>query len=263
MSRDLESAVGKAASLIIGSKYVVALVGAGISVESGIPPFRGPGGLWTKYGEPDMRDYERFLEDPKAWWVERLKPPRHMADFRARIYDSKPNPAHYALAEMEEIGVLRSVVTQNVDNLHRIAGSRNVVEIHGNVTKLRCISCGRRFPREGFSLEELPPRCPVCQGIVKMDTVMFGEPIPPDVLQSSRAEALRCDCMLLIGTSGVVYPAAGLALIAKRRSAALIEVNPNKTELSDIVDIALRGTAGEILPQIVNRVKRLQGGRQS
>jgi NAD-dependent deacetylase len=112
-------------------------------------------------------------------------------------------------------------------------------------------------------LEELPPRCPVCQGIVKMDTVMFGEPIPPDVLQSSRAEALRCDCMLLIGTSGVVYPAAGLALIAKRRSAALIEVNPNKTELSDIVDIALRGTAGEILPQIVNRVKRLQGGRQS
>jgi len=261
LSKDLESMVEKAAALIVGSRYVVALVGAGISVESGIPPFRGPGGLWTRYGEPDMRDYERFLENPKAWWLERLKPSEHMAEFRDGIRSAKPNSAHYALAEMEKIGVLKSVVTQNVDNLHHVAGSRNVIEIHGNLYKLRCISCGRRTLREGFSFEELPPKCPVCGGIVKTDTVMFGEPIPPDVMQSSRAEAMRCDCMLLIGTSGVVNPAAGLPIIAKRRNAILIEVNPHQTELSDIVDLTLRGTAGTILPQIVKCVKGLVGDR--
>jgi len=257
LAQSVDSPLEKAAKLIVGSRYVVALVGAGISIESGIPPFRGPGGLWTKYGEPGMRDYQRFLENPRAWWIERLRLSGHMAEFRDRIQNAKPNPAHLALAELERMGFLKSVVTQNVDNLHQAAGSRNVIEIHGNTHKLRCISCTRRFPREGFPLEELPPKCPACKGVVKTDTVMFGEPIPADVLQSCIAEAMKCDCMLLIGTSGVVYPAAELPLIAKRRDAELIEVNSHQTELSDAADLILRGMAGEILPRIVEGVRRI------
>ncbi len=247
-----------AARLILSAEYVVALTGAGISVESGIPPFRGPGGLWTKYGEPPMDGYRRFLADPKRWWKERLDP-RRRRSLGASIREAKPNPGHIALAEMEEMGLLRTVITQNIDNLHTEAGSRNVLEIHGNARKLRCIGCGARFPWEGFDLSELPPRCPECGGIVKGDTVMFGEPIPGDVLSRCLEEAERCDCMLVVGTSAVVHPAASLPLMVKNREGVLIEVNPRRSELSSLCDIRIRAPSGEALPALVSALKRLRG----
>ena len=260
LSEELEREIGKASRLIAMSKHVVALIGAGMSVESGIPPFRGPGGLWTKYGEPDMRGYQRFLADPKGWWEARMKPEGAGAELMGPLEQAKPNPGHYALAELERMGFLKYIITQNVDNLHRAAGSINVAEIHGNMFKLRCISCNSRFDRDNFLIEELPPHCPNCGGIVKSDGVMFGEPIPRDVLHICDEQAEMCDCMLLIGTSAVVYPAAGLPDIARTRHASIIEVNPLETPLSDMCDVKLRGPSGEVLPRLVERVKELRVG---
>ncbi len=252
----LDDALDQATRAIARSRYIIALTGAGVSVESGIAPFRGPGGLWTKYGEPDMRGYDRFLADPKAWWQARLsgEDTRNRPELRG-FEDAQPNPSHYALAQLEQLGVLRHLVTQNVDNLHYAAGSVRVSEIHGNRTKLRCIGCGQRFPREDFVLEVLPPRCPECGGIVKTDTVMFGEPIPFDVLEVCRDEASRADCMIVAGTSAVVYPAAELPVMVKMRGGALIEVNPLESDLTPRCDIVLRGPSGEVLPRLVEKVK--------
>src|SRR5438034_11465633 len=136
----LIEAIDRAARLIQESAYVTAMSGAGLSVESGIPPFRGPGGLWTKYGEPDSRGYQRFLEDPKTWWEARLRGASAMPEMAA-LDSAVPNEGHFALAALEEMGLLRYIVTQNVDNLHFVAGSRNVAEIHGNRFKVRCIEC--------------------------------------------------------------------------------------------------------------------------
>ena len=253
----LEGAVQEAARLIHAANHVVALVGAGLSVESGIPPFRGPGGLWTKYGEPDMRGYERFLEDPKEWWEQRMSRTGSYQELVDALSQAKPNAGHEALKEMEELGYLKHIITQNIDNLHQDAGSRAITEIHGNRTKLRCVGCNRRWPLDEFAIEELPPKCPDCGGMVKSDTVMFGEPIPGDALEACIQQAQACDCMLLIGTSAQVYPAAGFPLDVKRAGGRLIEVNPNETPLTDIADVVLRAPSGESLPLVVARLRAL------
>ena len=248
---------------ILRSRHTVALVGAGMSAESGVPTFRGPGGLWTKIGEPDMRGYERFLSDPKAWWESRLAPTRpEMAEFGAAMEAAKPNPGHHALAEMEQAGLLKYIITQNVDNLHQAAGSSLVAEIHGNRTKYRCISCAARFERQEISLEKLPPRCPRCQGIIKGDGVMFGEPIPPDVLELCHQQTDLCDCMLLIGTSAVVYPAAGFPTMAQQRGAYLIEINPLETALTSRCDMVLPTPSGEGLPYLMDRIRMIREDTQ-
>lgn len=222
--------VDQAARIILGAHYVIGIGGAGMSVESGIRPFRGPGGLWTERGEPDMSGYQRFLNDPKSWWEARLERQRQSPPEDSARREAQPNTGHYALVELEKMGILRHLITQNVDNLHLAAGSKSVTEIHGNMYKMRCISCHARFDRDKFEIKEIPPHCPHCGGIVKSDGVMFGEPIPPYALQRSQDETMKCDCMLLLGTSGVVYPTAGFPLIAKRRGATVIEVNPHETE---------------------------------
>ena len=254
----MEEAIQEASIVILSAEYVVALTGAGVSVESGIPPFRGPGGLWTRFGEPPMDGYRRFLADPKKYWEERLKP-RKRRGLGTSISEAKPNPGHYALAEMEEIGLMKTLITQNIDNLHIVAGSRKVLEIHGNTHKLRCVECSARFARSEFDLSELPPRCPKCNGVVKGDTVMFGEPIPSDVLRRCMTEAKRCDCMLLIGTSAIVYPAASLPLTVKQKGGTLIEVNPMQSELTSLCDISVRAPSGEALPKLVSALRRLRG----
>jgi NAD-dependent deacetylase len=248
--------IERVASLTLGAGYVVALTGAGVSVESGIRPFRGPGGIWTERGEPPMDGYRRFQRDPKSYWENRLGQGRR-GEFGSAMQGAQPNPGHLALAEMEEMGLLMALITQNVDNLHIMAGSRNVLEIHGNTQKLRCISCGARFPREGFDLSELPPSCPECGGIVKGDTVMFGEPIPADVLSKCFQEAERCDCMLVVGTSAGVYPAAGLPIQVKRNGGVLIEINPHPSELSNMCDVNIRAPSGEALPRLLSAIKAM------
>jgi len=254
---------GVAARAILKANYLVALTGAGVSVESGIPPFRGPDGIWTRFGEPDMRGYERFKANPKEWWDRRLKRTQGPTSLGRSIRGAEPNPGHYALAELEQIGVLKALITQNIDNLHRVAGSRNVIEIHGNSYKIRCIACHSRYEAKDFRIKEIPPRCPECGGVLKDDTVMFGEPIPPDVLSRCYEETQKCDCMLVVGTSGIVYPAAALPISVKQGGGVLVEVNPRETELTTLSDIIIRASSGEALPILVNEIKRMRGRQQS
>ncbi|MGE3541638.1 MAG: NAD-dependent deacetylase [Candidatus Tectimicrobiota bacterium] len=255
----LEAAMHQAAQAILAAEYVTALTGAGISVESGIPPFRGPDGLWTKYGEPPMDGYQRFLADPKKAWEERLAPSGASREIRDTIARAEPNPGHYALVMLEDLRLLRWLITQNVDNLHRRAGSQRLLEIHGNATLVRCLSCRARFPMDTISYAELPPRCLQCHGILKNDTVAFGEPIPEDVLEQCWTAVQHCDCMLVVGTSALVTPAAYLPQQVRERGGTLIEVNLRESELTPWCQLSLRGPAGEILAQLTHTIRQLQG----
>ena len=260
---DLETQLDTAARIVAESSYVIALVGAGMSKESGIPTFRGGDGLWDKHGEPPMDGYQRFLADPTKWWADRLAEQEKMGEFTNAIEAARPNAGHYALADMEREGIVKHVITQNIDNLHQLAGSTAITEIHGNRTKQRCIACSRRWRREDFpstSLraglsDEMPPRCPDCGGLVKGDTVMFGEPIPPDALESCYQQAQLADAVLLIGTSAVVYPAAEYPAIVHRHGGRLIEINPQATPYSDVCAAVLRAPSGEALPALLERVQ--------
>jgi NAD-dependent protein deacetylase/lipoamidase len=251
----VESALDAAAACVARARYVIALTGAGLSVESGIPPFRGPGGLWTRHGEPPMDGYQRFLADPRKAWEDRLNPSGPMRELWEALAAATPNPGHRALVELEDVGVLKCTITQNVDDLHRAAGSRRLLEIHGNATLIRCIECVARYPRTGMDFSELPPRCPRCEGILKSDTVSFGEPIPPDVLEHCFEEAERADCMIVAGTSATVYPAAQFPISIRERGGDLIEVNPYESEITPLCTYALRGPGGELLPRLADRVR--------
>jgi NAD-dependent deacetylase len=255
----MDESLDAAARCLVDARYVIALTGAGLSVESGIPPFRGPNGLWTKYGEPPMNGYERFLADPRKAWEDRLNPTGPMRELWQALAQAGPNPAHQALVELEDMGIVRATITQNVDNLHRMAGSRRLLEIHGNATLIRCIRCVTRFEREEIDYAVLPPRCPRCDGILKSDTVSFGEPIPPDVLMACGEEADHADCMLVAGTSATVYPAAGFPIAIAERGGDLIEVNPYPSELTALCRVTLTGAAGEVLPALVDRIRAMRG----
>lgn len=252
----LDQAIAAAASYVRRARYVVALTGAGLSVESGIPPFRGPGGIWTRYGEPPLNGFERFLADPKRAWEERLSPKGPMLELWRTLERSRPNPAHVALAALERHGILRLTITQNVDDLHRAAGSECLAEIHGNYRLVRCLGCGMRAPREAVDLKTLPPRCTSCGGLLKSDTVSFGEPIPPDVLQRCAEASEQADCMLVVGTSATVQPAAYFPVLVYERGGTLIEVNPYETELTPRAAASLRAPAGEVLPRLVEAALR-------
>jgi NAD-dependent deacetylase len=230
MSSGFQENLERAATILGASSYRIALTGAGISVESGIPPFRGIGGLWTKLGEPSMTRYQAFLEDPKAWWEDHLtnEQPSEMTEFQVALANATPNAGHDALVDLEKMGLLQYLITQNVDGLHIDAGTQNIAEIHGNTQNIRCMGCGFRVNRDGFLFFELPPQCPECQGIMKSDGVMFGEPIPTATLAICQEETLKADCVLILGTSATVHPAAGLPEIVYRNGGNLIEVNPEK-----------------------------------
>lgn len=255
---ELQEAIRQAAVLVIEADYVTGLTGAGISVESGIPPFRGPDGLWTKYGEPPMNGYQRFLEDPRKAWEERLSPTGPSKILQETVRNAQPNPGHQALVELEDMGLLRYLITQNVDSLHRRAGSRNLAEIHGNSTLVRCLQCVARSPLEQISLEQLPPTCPQCGGMLKIDTVSFGEPIPRDVLEVCFEHSQRSDCMIVAGTSATVYPAAWFPMQIQERGGHLIEVNLYESELTPLCSVSLRGKTGELLPRLVEAVRELR-----
>ena len=247
--------VAEAAAILADAEYAVALTGAGLSVESGIPSFRGPDGLWTKYGQPSNLSYGVFSRDPQDWWEQRLSdevtPGNPTYDLKDAVDNAEPNPGHVAIAQLEDAGIIRAVITQNVDDLHGRAGSLHLLEIHGNRNYLRCIGCGWRRPRAEHAITDVPPVCVECGGIIKLDTVMFGEPIPRAVLDACFAETQRCDAMLLVGTSGAVNPAAQLPLLARERGASIIEVNPEPTQLTAAAHVVVTGPSGDMLPRIV------------
>jgi NAD-dependent deacetylase len=263
MTTDTETQIERAAEAIVASRYVIALVGAGISVESGIRPFRGKGGLWTERGEPPMDGYQRFLADPSTHWQQMLARRASDDEFSQALRQAKPNAAHIALARLESIGVLRHTISQNIDNLHFEAGSIALTEIHGNRTKVRCIECGARWAWAEFVVTEVPPACPRCGGVVKGDTVMFGEPIPRAFLDECQEQAERADCVLIAGTSATVYPAAAFPEMVLNAGGTLVEVNIDDTPFSRYAAATLRGPAGEMLPALVAAVEAKDGKRDA
>lgn len=237
-----------AADALYRAEHAVASTGAGISVESGIPDFRSPGGIWSKYPPDEFATIEAFLSNPAKVW-------RFWNDLGADLAHCVPNPAHYALAELERMGRLKAVITQNVDNLHQTAGSRTVIEYHGNAKRLVCLDCGKREDYVLGTRTVSVPRC-TCGGLLKPDVVMFGELIPPEAMADAETMASTCDVMIIVGTSAQVYPAADLPFIAKRHGAYIIEANTQETEFTDcITDAFLRGPAGKTLPKLLDTVK--------
>jgi NAD-dependent deacetylase len=249
----------KLAELMRSSSHVVALTGAGMSTESGISDYRGPSGIWTKDPSAEARAYEAyqvFTEDPERYWREGYGTHPLYDDFM----NAEPNAGHISLAQLEHRGYLRSVITQNIDNLHRTAGSSNVIEYHGNVTLLRCMECNTRDKRtaHGRILEEkgVPP-CPSCDAPMKSDVVHFGEPIPHDVAKKSQEEMFKADMLLICGTSAVVHPFASLPELARyyrKDAVTMVEVNLSDTPLSHMVEYPVRASTSEVLSAIASRL---------
>jgi len=249
--------INKAADLISRTNKVVVFTGAGISTESGIPDFRGPGGLWTRY-DPDDFTISNFLQSDRT----RKKLWQGMLD-GGLMDEANPNAAHLALVELEKMGKLVSLVTQNVDNLHQKAGNNPALirELHGNMQMLICLHCKRRYPvniiRDKFADSENVPACESCMGILKPDVVFFGEALPQDILSQAMMEANQCEVMLVIGSSLVVYPAAYVPVQAKQAGAKLIIVNKGPTEQDHLADIRIDAPAGEVMIKMINAIKEL------
>lgn len=250
----MKSLLEQAASAIVGSDLAVALTGAGISVESGIPDFRSAGGLWTRYDPAEYATIDSFLQKPEKVWL-------MLRELEDVILDARPNEAHVGLAELERMGHLHCVITQNIDNLHQAGGTVNVIEYHGNGSTLSCLWC-----HAGYAAAEKrgsnPPRCN-CGRILKPDVVLFGEAIPTEALTLSFDLASRAGALLVIGTSATVSPANTIPSIAKRNGAVVIEINMERTHLTDsTTDIFIRGGAGRIVKAIVAEVKAKLGRDQ-
>jgi NAD-dependent deacetylase len=235
-----------ARALIAGAERIVAFTGAGISAESGVPTFRGAGGLWRNFRPEDLATPQAFGRHPKLVW--------EWYDWRrGLIAKAQPNPGHLALADLERRKPGFVLITQNVDGLHRRAGSRNLLHLHGDIWLLRCVGCGREIIDERASLPALPPGCD-CGGMQRPGVVWFGESLDERLLQAAADAARAAEVFLAIGTSAVVYPAAGLIDVAKRGGAKIVEVNPDETPYSKTADIRLSGPAGAILPSLIATV---------
>ena len=246
----MESLVKKAVAALSVSKKVVALTGAGISVESGIPPFRGKGGVWETFDPMEYAHIDAFLKDPKKVWGKFLKLLKETLD------RAVPNEAHKGLARLEKMGRLNTIITQNVDGLHQTAGNTDVIEFHGSFARYYCVDCGTRCPSSQIDSTQMPPRCE-CGGIYRPDCVFFGEMIPSHLLWRSEQVASECDTMLVVGTSAVVQPAALMPVIAKESGARVIEINPEQTPLTgQISDYFIKGEAGQIVSRIVQELEK-------
>jgi NAD-dependent deacetylase len=246
----LDDLISKAAGDLMAATYVIALTGAGISVESGIPPFRGTGGIWEKIDPMEYAHIDAFMSDPVKVWDVLIRGMKDVVD------QALPNDAHKGLARLEELGIIKTVITQNVDGLHQAAGSTDVIEFHGNFAWQSCLDCGRRRPTRTVGMDRLPPRCS-CGGILRPECVFFGEQIPPRHLSRSQLLAMQCDIMLVIGTSATVQPAATIPVISKQSGARVIEINAEPTPLTHSVsDYLIAGRAGEVMHRIVMEVER-------
>jgi NAD-dependent deacetylase len=258
--------IKEAAKVIALTHTGVAFTGAGISAESGISTYRDSGGLWDRYQEGASGGFLGVLASHPE------EAPEILRGFVDRLIHAKPNPGHVSLAELEKMGYIGTVVTQNVDNLHREAGNSKVYELHGNMFRLRCLGCGQKknIGKEALRalmmpmIEELRksdlsklinllPECEKCRNKMRPDFVSFGEPV--QLLDDAISAVSACDLMLIIGTSGVVYPAASLPMMARSRGARVIEINPQKSDMTHLADIFLQGTAANVLPELVAALK--------
>lgn len=238
---------------VISAEKVVVLSGAGMSVESKIAPFRGPGGLWEKYDPAEYGHITTLRNAPGKAWI-------MLSEMQKEILKAKPHAGHFALAKLEEMGVVSSIITQNVDGLHHVAGSKNVIEFHGNLQSVICMDCGYTLPSSAVSLEDIPPCCKKCGGPVKPGAVFFGEAIPVEALTRADQESNACDLMLVIGTSAEVQPAASMPHAAKHSGAKVIEINISETPFTGYVsDYIIKGPAGEVLDLLLEKVIELRG----
>ena len=242
--------IERAGELLAPVRALVVTTGAGMSKESGIPTFRdAPSSLWANFNPEDLATPQGFLKDPPLVW-------KWYNERRRMIGEASPHPGHYAIAAMEPLFDEFLLLTQNIDNLHRKAGSNGVVELHGNIFRFKCFDNHHpidQLPRT----DEEPPRCQ-CGSMIRPDVVWFGETLDPDHLDRAFAALTACEAILVVGTSGMVYPAAGFPGAAKSSGAKVVEVNPEETPISEIADVFVKAGAGEALPAIVERLKTLK-----
>ena len=236
----------KLISTLRNATSVCVLTGAGISAESGVPTFRGEEGLWKKFRPEELANFDAFIRNPELVW-------EWYSYRRKLIHEVKPNPAHHALVALERRVKDFTLVTQNVDNLHRRAGSKNVLELHGNIERSYCVQCRALAPEPTLEGLTRVPRCAKCGGLVRPDVVWFGEMLPLEVFSKAESAARQCDIFFCIGTSAVVFPAASLPYMALDHGAFVVEMNLESTDLSSRAHEALAGKAGEILPDLLSQ----------
>lgn len=234
---------------------VCVLTGAGVSAESGVPTFRGEEGLWKKFKPEELANFDAFMRNPDLVW-------EWYAYRRRLIHEVKPNPGHYALVELEGCVSDFTLVTQNVDNLHGRAGSKRVVELHGNIERSYCVDCRSEVSDLNVDSLSTAPRCEKCGGLIRPDVVWFGEMLPTEAFSRAESAARTCDVFLCVGTSAVVYPAASLPYTALEHGAYVVEINREYTELSSRAQETLIGKSGEILPELLSRANLQRRGGQ-
>lgn len=247
----MQSSIDSVAKLVSNAKHVTVLTGAGVSKESGIPTFRdAQTGFWENYRPEDLATPEGFLNDPKLVWT--------WYDHRRKMLDDvKPNPGHDAIVQLEKLVDKVTVVTQNVDGLHQRAGSSDVIELHGSITRFHCFDNQHEAKNVPFDLEE-PPSCAVCGSMLRPAVVWFGEALPQKELLRGISECEQSELIFVVGTSSLVQPAASLPVSGYQRGAKIIEVNPDSTPISQMAEVVLQGPSGEVLPKVVARLKQLR-----
>jgi len=243
--------VERAAQLLTDARSGLALTGAGVSAESGIPTFRGKGGLWAQYDPVKVASIDYFMADPSAYWK--------VSKERGRVaLAAQPNPGHHALAALEAAGHLAAVVTQNTDGLHQDSGSHRVIEVHGSGRTVQCLDCGSREPRREVQARldaEMPPRCKVCGGaFLKPAVVLFGEAMPAAAVHEVFALARKADVMLVVGSSLLVHPARDIPLAAVRSGAPMVVINAEPTPFDELAEVVIHGKSGEVLPDILGLI---------
>ena len=249
----METLIKKAAQDLAAARHVVALTGAGISIESGIPPFRGKGGLWERFDPMEIAHIDAFMRDPAKVWNVLVK------EMKAIVDAAQPNDAHKGLVKLETMGKLKTVITQNIDGLHQAAGSTDVIEFHGNFAWQRCMNCSRKYETSKVDISVIPPLCS-CGGILRPDAVLFGELSSTDAMWRARQAAFDCDLMLVIGTSAIVQPACMMPVYAKQSGAKVVEINPDRTPLTGAIsDYLIRGEAGDIMNRILAQMNKMEG----
>ena len=259
--QELDTLIDQVADLILDAKRIVVFTGAGVSTESGIPDFRSPGGIWDRYDPADFT-YQKFISDPEG----RRKRWQMFREGGLIAEEAKPNPAHHAVAELDRLGKLDCVITQNIDYLHQKAGvpDDKVFELHGNMRWVICLNCSQRYPlaqiKARLDRGEEIPECEACRGILKPDIVFFGESLPREVLQEATSRSNTCDLFIVIGSTLVVYPAAYMPEYAVGRGAKLVIINLSSTPLDGQATVVIRARAGEAMSGVVKRVKEKISG---